>query len=179
MTGTELFTIPALISGGTATAVTLGDALFLGGTILSTVGNSSAGKAQQRADNFQAGQMEQQAGQERAASQRAGAEQRRRARLAESRVRALSAASGGGASDPTVTSITGDIAAEGEYRALTALYEGEERARGMEMGAVAKRYEGTTARQAGDIAAATSVFKGSTIFGSGYGGAQSLLEKYG
>jgi hypothetical protein len=139
------------------------------GTILSTVSSISGGRSDDAAARFQAKQMEQQAGQERAASQREAIEERRKARFAESRALAVSAASGAGASDPTVLDIMGDLESEGEYRALTALFNGEERARGLEMGASAKRYEGATAKRSGYMKA------GSTILGGGY----SLLEKYG
>lgn len=139
------------------------------GTILSTVGTISAGRAEDKAAKFQAAQMQQQAGQERAAGQREAIDERRKARLAESRALAVSAASGAGASDPTVLDIMGDLESEGEYRALTALYNGEERARGLESGAAAKRFEGATAKRAGYMKG------GATILGGGY----SLLDKYG
>lgn len=136
---------------------------------LSALGAIQAGNAQNDAAKFQAAQMEQQAGQERASAQRAMIEQRRKERFAQSRLQAVAAASGAGATDPTVLDLSGDIAQEGEYRALTALFEGEERARGLQMGASAKRYEGAAAKQAGYIGAAT------TMLGAG----SSLYDKYG
>src|SRR3990172_2605978 len=99
------------------------------GTAVSTVGQIQAGNAARKSANFQAAQMNQQAGQERATSQRAAIEQRRAARIAASRATALAAASGGGATDPTVLNILGDIKTEGEYNALSAMFGGEERAR--------------------------------------------------
>ena len=63
----------------------------------------------------------------------------------------------------------GDIDAEGEYRALTALYNGEESARGYESGAAAKQQQAASVRRASNIST------GSTLLGTGY----SLLPKYG
>jgi hypothetical protein len=164
MTGTELFTLPALSATGAATTVTLADALLVSGTILGAAGLSSAANSQRRSSNFEAAQMEQQAGQDRASAQRQAAEERRRARFAQSRALAVSAASGG-AADPGALNILGDLEAEGEYRALSALYEGEESARGLATGAAARRYEGASARRSGQLSVLTA---GST-----------LLEKYG
>ena len=137
--------------------------------IASAAGSIMSGKAEASASRFQAAQMKQQAGQERAVSQRKAIEQRRQAGLANSRVTALAAASGAGATDPTVLDIEGDNAAAGEYNALSALYAGEERARGLEMGAGAKLYEGSQAKRAGLIKG------GSTLLSAG----SSMFDKYG
>lgn len=144
--------------------------LMIAGTVVSTLGQIQAGNAARKSANFQAAQMNQQAGQERATGQRAAIEQRRTARLASSRATALAAASGGGATDPTILNILGDIHTEGEYNALSALFGGEERARGLEMGAAAKVVEGKSAKQASIISA------GSTL-STGIG--ESLMMKYG
>lgn len=152
------------------------------GTIVSTLGAISSGNAQQKAANYQAAQMDQQAGQERASAQRQAFEQRRKATLAGSRVTALAGASGAGVADPSVVDIMGDIQTQGEYNALSAMYTGEERARGYQMGADAKRFEGAEAKKAGYISAGGNLLSGvgnigyrSTILNGG----SSLLEKYG
>jgi hypothetical protein len=90
----------------------------------------------------QAKAMEQQAGQERAASQRGAIEQRRQGRYVRSTAIAQAAASGAGVSDPTVTDIIGDIDQESEYRALTSLYEGEQAGRNLEYQAELTRTSG-------------------------------------
>lgn len=64
-----------------------------------------------------------------AASQRQSAEELRQADLVASRALAVAAASGGGASDPTVVAVLARTRGEGVYRANLALYEGAERAR--------------------------------------------------
>lgn len=69
-----------------------------------------------------------------AIGQRQALEERRNARLLES---ALQARAGGGGLDPTVVKLSSQIAGEGEYRALAALYEGESGAIGLENQATA------------------------------------------
>ncbi len=97
---------------------------------------------------------EQRAGQERAVSQREAIEQRRRGKFVESRVQAISAASGAGALDPTIIGILGDIGRETDIRAESALFEGEEAARGLEFGAAIDRAGGQ-----GDIFAAEAAIR--------------------
>jgi hypothetical protein len=143
--------------------------LMIASTVLSAAGTISAGNAARGAANFEAAQMTQKAGQERATAQRSAIEQRRRANLTNSRAQAVAAASGGGAADPTVTNLMTDITGRGEYNALSEIFSGEEKARGFEMGASARRYEGAQARQASLISA------GGTILSS----ASTLYSKYG
>lgn len=171
-------------------------ALMVTGTLISAGGALQEGQAAEAGARFEAAQMSQAAGQERAASQRRALEERRRARLAQSRAQAVAAASGAGATDPTVLNIIGDIEEEGEYRALTAMFEGEEAARGMEMGAMARLWEGRQQRKASRITAASKVLEafGGIPRGSETGGStttsgstntllsrggRSLLQKYG
>ncbi len=139
-----------------ATVVTIG--LGVASTMMQAKNTLAAGKAEQRAGlarqqalEHQAKQARQNAGQERASSQRAASEQRRQARFLSSRALALAAASGGGAGG-SVENILGDIGAEGEFRALTEMFTGEERARHLETQADALIFEGNQERRAGDIA---------------------------
>ena len=149
MTGIDLFTIAG-------TAFTAGDALLAASTIVGAIGGIQQGRAQKAAArqqeqsaahqqvlaNAQAQAQEQQAGQERAVAQRGAIEQRRQGKFVSSEAQAIAAASGAGALDPTIVGILGDIETETELRALTALYEGEERARGLEHGAAITRAGG-------------------------------------
>ena len=107
------------------------------------------GQRRNVAAQFEAEQMEQVAGQSIAASQRDAAEEKRRADLVASRALALAAASGGGASDPTIVRIIANLKGEGSYRSAVALYRGEEQARRYRMGAKAKRFEGAMAEDSG------------------------------
>lgn len=150
---------------------TIGNALTAASTLIGGYGQlqqgaaqKAAGEAQQRAAQYraqlqgaQALNLESQAGQERAAAQRAAIEEARRGRYVGSRAQAISAASGGGSLDPYIAA---NITGESEFRAMTALYQGEERARGYEYGATLERagaagtsYAGEAARRAGNDAA--------------------------
>lgn len=107
------------------------------------------GRRQNVERQFEAEQLEQQAGQSIAASQRSAMEERRKANVAASRALALAAASGGGASDPTIVRIIAGLKGEGSYRASVDLYQGEEEARKLRMGAKSKRFEGAMAEEKG------------------------------
>lgn len=160
-----------------AIAVTVASAL------LQAKGQRDAAKASQQqaaqvqaAKNFEAAQMEQSAVQEVAAAQRRALEERRRATLVASRAQAVAAASGAGASDTTVENIISDIAGEGEYRAGLAIYQGEESARRLRMGAQGARMEGSSIAQFGESRARAY---NTAALGSLAGGAASLYTKYG
>lgn len=134
------------------------------------------GQAQQVQDQYQATQMEQQAGQEIAAKQRSAAEQTRQANLLASRAIAVAGASGGGVSDPSVANLIADISGEGAYRAGVQLYQGEENARQLRMGSGAKLYEGQVAAQGGDLKA--QGFENAGL-GAAFKGAESIYDKFG
>ncbi len=141
-----------------------------------------AGLYQRQLAERQAESLELRAGQERAVSQRAAIEQRRRGALVSSRAQALAAASGAGALDPTVVDIMGDLETETEIRALSALYEGEESARGLEYGALLERaggegdlYAARAGARASRAAAGRSYLQaGRTLISGG----ASLYDKY-
>lgn len=139
--------------------------------MMGTIAQGNASRAM--ADN-QAAQLRQQAGETRASSQRAAMEERRKGIYASSRAQALQAA--GGADPESKTAITNEanLTGAGEYGALTAMFNGEERARSLEMGASNKMIEGQQAHQAGVISGISTF--GKTI-GSMYG--SSMLKKYG
>jgi hypothetical protein len=148
--------------------------LMVASSAMSIIGQQSAAKSQQQALDYQAKQQEQKAGQDRAIAQRQGMEDRRQSRLAASRLQALA---GGGGADESVLSLTGDIAGEGEYNALTAMYEGEQSALGREGQAAGLRMEGKAARRAANYKSASTILStGSSMFGKygdgGFGGAR-------
>ena len=172
-----------------------GAAFGVGSTLFTIMGQIAQGQAQKAAGEAQAVALrhraalaeraaeakEQKAGQERAVSQREAIEQRRRGGLVESRVQAISAASGAGALDPTIVGILGDIGRETDIRAETALFEGEEAARGLEFGAAIDRAGGH-----GDIFAAEAAVRAGraarnrsflTAGGTLFGGVSSKKQK--
>ena len=146
------------------------------GSLRSGQASIIAGQRKKVADQFEAEQYLVNAGQTIASSQRAAAEARRQAGLVESRILAVAAAGGGGASDPTIINLISQTHARGAYNSAVALYQGEDQARSMRMAAAAKNYEGAVAEESGYLkdqayrtAAGSSILKG----------AGSLFNKYG
>lgn len=141
-------------------------------TAVSVVSAQQTAKGNEAALDYQARQQEQRAGQERAASQREAQEHRRQGQIMISRAQALT---GGGSTDDGALDAIGDIAAQSEYNALTAIYEGEERGLGREMQATGFRMQGDAGRRAANWQSASSVFSaGSSMYGKygngGFGG---------
>lgn len=129
--------------------------LQAGGTLLSVLSNEKGAR-------IEAGRLKRLAGSERATSQRAAIEERRQARLMQSRARAVAASSGAGVDDPTVLNIMSDLEAEGEYRALTRMYEGETAAQSLDL-------EGKERRRAARGQSIATVLSGAATFASKYG----------
>jgi hypothetical protein len=147
------------------------------GTALTAGGQIYGGNAAASGARSEASQLRYAAGQTRASSQRAAREERRQARRLQSRGLAVAAASGGGASDVSVVNTLAEVEAEGEYRALTALWEGEEQARGLEAAAGARESEGSAARTAGYLAGGASLLTGGVDWFQKYGNpADTTLE---
>lgn len=138
-------------------------------TALAVQQQISTGKTQEALATVDAMQKEEDAKAAQAEAQREAAIERKKARNLASRARAISAASGGGASDPTVTNILTDIETQGEVNALNALYSGNTLARGLNAGAAIARREGTAARHASQYRAASTALSGG----------ESWYEKYG
>lgn len=137
-------------------------AMSVGGTIMSAVSARNEGKALEQGANYEAQQLDAKAGQERASAIYAAQEDRRQKRLAQSRAQAVAASGGGMATDSDVLDIMGDLEKEGEFRAMTRIYEGEERARGMETDATLRRYEGKQSKRAGNTKATATILSGAT-----------------
>jgi hypothetical protein len=158
------------LAGSGSVLGTIGTIASLGGAVVSGIGQMRQGQAAEQNARFQAQQLEQRAGQERASSQRVAIEERRRANIAGSNLQASAAASGGGAADPTVLNLAGGLAKQGQLNAMTALFEGEERATASEFQAQVTRADGKAAARAGR----TGMI--STIAG---GVGSTLMSKYG
>lgn len=167
-------------------------ALIIGSTALSAVGQIQQGKSQQKLMNYQAQQaeniadaqakqLEYRAGQERASTQRKVIQENRTKNLALSRAQALVASSGGGSLDPSVINLMGDLETQGEYNKSVINYEGEESAKGNEYSAAltrsqgqsqaaVDRFSGKMYKQAGYMAAASTVLKGGSSMYDKYAG---------
>lgn len=147
-------------------------------------GMMAAAQRKQMGANFSADQLEVNAGQQVAASQRAAAEKTRMGELGLSRIQALAAVQGGATTDPTVMRIKASIMAEGAYRAAQETYQGAEAARGMKAQAIAQRYMGEStvadaaqAKKTSRLSQAAGVFKTGAMLYQQSG--PSMGDKYG
>lgn len=139
-------------------------------TVLGVAGTIQQGRNQQKLLNYQAEQRDEDAKAAQAEAQRESIIERRKAKNLMSRARAVAGASGAGSSDPTVTNILTNIDTQGEVNALNALYSGNSTARGYRSGAAMARNEGSAARTASYMDAASTGLSGATSWYSKYGG---------
>lgn len=147
--------------------------LLVAGTALSAGGALMGGQAAKKAADFQAAQLDRNAIAVEASSQRAAIEERRKATLMQSRARAVAAAEGGTTTDIGVADVLAKIEAEGEFNALSALFEGREKAAGVRTQAAGRRLEGKAAKTAGLLKGISTVMTGVGAIGAagGFGGA--------
>lgn len=103
---------------------TLGTVASLGGTLVQGLGQMQQAEYQAAVARSEAAAQRMKGEEAAAAAQRRQITNLRQAELVGSRARALSAASGTLATDPTQVDIESDIAQQGQYNALSALYEG-------------------------------------------------------
>lgn len=108
---------------------TIGTVASLGGTAIQAGAQARNADYQQKVAQAESDALAAKANEDAAAGQRTAITQSRRTDLVLSRARALSAASGAGATDPTELTTEGGIAQQGDYNALSSLYEGQNRAR--------------------------------------------------
>lgn len=170
LAGTGTFATANAMAGFASAVGTIAPVLSGVGTVTSALGARNAGIAAEQEANYRADQMKVNAGQERASAQRQMIGEIKKMRLVQSRGQALAAASGAGALDPSVMDIMGDLETEGRYRGAVAGYEGEDRARSLESGAVLARYEGKNARKAGSIKSLSTIMSGASDLYSKYDG---------
>lgn len=137
------------------------------------------GSDSRAAAEFQAAQLRQNAGQAQAAAQRDAFSVDQQSKLVASRALAVAAASGGGASDPTVVSLMAGIAGEGSYRSALALYQGDEKARAMNSAADTAEYEGKLSEGAARRSAFGKFLGAGAASIKGAARGTSLFEKYG
>ena len=158
-------------------AMAVGTVLNAAGQVQSGQAARAAGIAQQQAADYQAQELTQQAGQTRAVAEQASINQRTNAAYVLSKVRANAAASGS-ATDPTAVDVAGQVGARGEYNALSEIYTGEEKARGLENQSALDIYTGQQEAEAGkykqqaaNLGALSSVLSGGGNLASKYGDA--------
>jgi len=137
----------------------------IAGTVLTYYGQQQAGKVAEQNAAFKAAQLKRAAGLKKAESQRSALEIERQGKLQQSRALAVAAASGGGASDPTIVDHMARLAGETNYRKMVALYEGEDAANQLNLQAEITKREGKQQRQAANIASiGTALSEGSSLY---------------
>lgn len=139
------------------------------GTAVQVAGKIYGGMKQKAADDYSAGLLTQEAGQSVASGIQGAIMERRKAAYIASSARAKIAGSGLATTGTSAIKTVGDIRAEGEYGALTSLYQGSDRA--LELGARANvlKSEGSAAETAGWLSAAGTAISGGTSFYDKYG----------
>lgn len=122
--------------------------------------------AESRQLKSQAKQLKRNAGLSRASGQRSAIDTRREIDVVQSRALALAAASGADASDPTIINNIARLEGEGEYRAITALYNSEQEALVQQDEARSRLKEAKNVKKAGLIKFGSSLISaGSTLAG--------------
>jgi hypothetical protein len=141
-------------------------------------GNAAAatGKAQQQAADYSALVLGQQAGQVMATASAGVQNQDIQTQYALSHAKAQAAAGGGSATSAGAVSIFGQIAARGEYNALSTLYTGQEKAAGMTDQAALDVYQGNQEAKAGQEKQEASYIGGIGSAMSSFGG---IAARYG
>lgn len=127
-----------------------------------------AGKAAERDAQLVAAQQKAQGLASQAEAQREALTETRKARYAQSRARAVAAASGAGANDPTVENLINDIGDEGEYNKLAALYSGDSDRKLADYASGATRNQGRARRRAYDLDARTTLLDGALSLSDRY-----------
>lgn len=135
-----------------------------------------SGRAEQQLAEFQSSQMVQGAGQARAVSQIAAADEERKAAMRESRALAVAGVSGGGVADPTVLRIISGLSGEGALASATQLFAGSEQARILELQAAATLYGGSEALKTAERTAANTKAGAATAAKNALEGAYSAAE---
>ncbi len=105
-----------------------------------------------------------------AATTREMAEEQRNKEFMHSRALALAAASGGGTGDPGMVKVLSDLNAEGEYRIMSRLWSGQDRAEGLIHEAEEAKKEGDSAITAGIVNAVSSAASAYAGGGGSFGG---------
>lgn len=129
----------------------IGTGLSAAGTIYSGVQANAAAKAEAK-------QMKAKGDEEFAISQREAMRSKREKELAQSRVRAVAAASGGGAGDDSITSIMEGIEEQGTYNSLVDLYQGRSARGKMYASAASRKAEGRNALTGSFLKAGSTIY---------------------
>lgn len=155
----------ALGAAGTATAAVggAGAALSMGATLLSGYGAIEAGKAENRAAQYNATVNDIQARQANEQAALKASEIARRSRQSQASGRAAALVNGFEASG-SVVDVLNQAARSDDLDFLTAIYEGEVQSRGFRSEAQLNRARGASAKRAGKMAAGSALLAGANKF---------------
>ena len=128
------------------------------GGVLSGVGTVFAGIQENASAKFEARQMKAKGDAEFAKSQRDAMAHRKEKELVLSRQRAVAAASGGGASDPSVNEIMARTEQQGEYNAMVDMYNGLTARDDLYRGAKVRKKEGKSALLGSFLKGGSTIF---------------------
>ena len=126
-----------------STAITAGSQIMAGNAA------KRQAVAAQKSANTTAKQIDENAANEAAYSQRVALEELRQSELMSSRARALVAHGGGSTTDVGITNLLSRIDNEGKFNAAMALFDGRQRAKGLRVQADVTRQEGQMAYEEG------------------------------
>ena len=157
----------------------VGTGIEAGGAVVGGLSHIEFGQQAQQSAEFQAAQLRQNAGQAQASAQHAAYDVDRQAQYTASTALATAAASGGGASDPTVVNLIARNAGEFAYRKAVDLYQGDDKARLMNLQADAKEFEGANTKANSDMVGASQMFSAATSILKGSARDSSLLQRFG
>lgn len=158
---------------------TVGTGLQSGGQIMGGLSHIEFGIQSRQAAEFQAAQLRQNASNAAASGERQAADVDLQSRYIASAALATAAASGGGASDPGVITLMARNAAEGAYKKQVALYQGEDRARALDLSADAKEFEGKSVMANSIGVGASQFFGAGTTLLKGAAKDASLFQRFG
>jgi hypothetical protein len=163
-------------TAGTMAMQAAGGVLSASGTLAGGSYAAQAGQMQQTAANYQAAQLDQNATQAIASSQRQMLDTNLKTSLAESTSTANAAANGVNAGTGSAATNVGNLAARGSYMAAMDLWNGQSKATGLENEAQGVRYSGALAAIGGEEQESASKL---AALGTLAGSAGSMFSTYG
>lgn len=147
----------------------MGATALAAGTVLTAGSKIYGGIRQKQADDQSAALLGQEAGQSVASGIQGAIMDRRKAAYVASSARARIAGSGLATTGTSAIKTVGDIRGQGEYNALTSLYQGQDRALELNVRAQGLENEGSAAETAGWIGGISSALTGGQSWYAKYG----------
>lgn len=145
-------------------------AMQVGGSMFSALSSFEYGDAAEKAGAINAAELRKRGGLAMASATREAYDVDLQAKYTASRAIALAAASGGGASDPSVVNLIAENAGQAAYKKAVALWEGGEQQRQMQYAADVSEYEGKMKKSQAYQRGISSIMQG---------GAAAMYGKYG